>query len=315
MSRRLNRVFFHVRPGCQTRFSSTDASSSTSRPNPPTGYSTRPDIPTFHDTPLESSPPLPFFKFDPLTLQSMEEKLREYTRGKLASGNHTLSPQKYRKEAGVLVPLCVVDGKPSVLLTVRNTRLRNHTGEIALPGGVRDPEDSSIEQTALRETFEEIYIRDSRVRLMGTLPPVSDIKGSTKVSPTVGFVDLPKHPRDLLFSKAEVSRVFHLTVEQLLDPARQKLMNFRGAKERISVFRADDTSSYLPEIPILPAPTSSETLPEEYRQLLESHEAMHGSTIVWGLTAYILSTLLREVIVPTVEEARLMVDRGENSES
>lgn len=34
------------------------------------------------------------------------------------------------KEAAVLVPLCVVDGKPSVLFTVRNMTMRTHRGEI-----------------------------------------------------------------------------------------------------------------------------------------------------------------------------------------
>lgn len=34
------------------------------------------------------------------------------------------------REAAVLMPLCNVDGKPSVLFTVRNLNLRTHRGEI-----------------------------------------------------------------------------------------------------------------------------------------------------------------------------------------
>ena len=34
------------------------------------------------------------------------------------------------KEAAVLMPLCMVDGQPSVLFTVRNLNMRSHRGEI-----------------------------------------------------------------------------------------------------------------------------------------------------------------------------------------
>ena len=36
------------------------------------------------------------------------------------------------REAAVLMPLCNVDGKPSVLFTVRNLNMRSHRGEIRL---------------------------------------------------------------------------------------------------------------------------------------------------------------------------------------
>lgn len=34
------------------------------------------------------------------------------------------------KEAAVLVPLCNIQGKPSVLFTVRNMNMRTHRGEV-----------------------------------------------------------------------------------------------------------------------------------------------------------------------------------------
>lgn len=48
-----------------------------------------------------------------------------------------LNPAKFKlnykpdvKDAAVLVPLCVVEGKPSILFTVRNINMRTHSGEI-----------------------------------------------------------------------------------------------------------------------------------------------------------------------------------------
>ncbi|KAJ3339911.1 7-dehydrocholesterol reductase [Gonapodya sp. JEL0774] len=280
------------------RFSSTQSIDSPTQHNlrksspPPTGYATRPDIPTFHDTLLAPSPQIPYFQFDETTLNFMASRLDELGRDHNVGSVEAITQSesgRFRREAGILVPFCVVDGRPSVLLTVRNTKMRKHTGEIALPGGVRDPEDVTIQDTALRETFEEIHIRDSRVRLLGSLPPVPDISGSTRVTPSVGFVDLPKHPKDLHYNIDEVSRIFHLTIDQLLDPSRQKYMTFRKTKHSIAVFRADDTT-----------------------QELIDYEGDHGSTVVWGLTAYVLSTLLREVVIPAIEDAKRRAERVES---
>jgi 8-oxo-dGTP pyrophosphatase MutT (NUDIX family) len=60
-------------------------------------------------------------------------------------------------EAGVLVPLFEDDeGVVNTILTERSATLKHHAGEVALPGGKRDPRDVSIQDTALREAHEEV---------------------------------------------------------------------------------------------------------------------------------------------------------------
>lgn len=61
------------------------------------------------------------------------------------------------KEAAVLVPLFQDDeGTVRVVLTERSHKLSTHAGEVAFPGGKRDPEDIAIRDTALREAHEEV---------------------------------------------------------------------------------------------------------------------------------------------------------------
>lgn len=61
------------------------------------------------------------------------------------------------KEAAVLVPLFEdEDGTVRVVLTQRSRLLKKHAGEVAFPGGKRDPEDHTIQETALREAEEEV---------------------------------------------------------------------------------------------------------------------------------------------------------------
>lgn len=68
-----------------------------------------------------------------------------------------VAPQCAPVEAGVLVPLFEdSEGEVHAVLTERSARLKHHGGEVALPGGKRDAEDCSIEDTALREAHEEV---------------------------------------------------------------------------------------------------------------------------------------------------------------
>lgn len=58
-------------------------------------------------------------------------------------------------EAAVLLPITRSEA-PELVLTLRAKGLSTHGGEVAFPGGRRDPEDPDLVFTALREAEEEI---------------------------------------------------------------------------------------------------------------------------------------------------------------
>ncbi|SQK75154.1 NUDIX hydrolase [Tatumella ptyseos] len=68
------------------------------------------------------------------------------------------------REAAVLVPV-ITYPEPHLLLTKRAAHLRHHPGQVAFPGGKRDPADRSLMQTALRETCEELGVPPVTSRL------------------------------------------------------------------------------------------------------------------------------------------------------
>src|SRR5262245_13291297 len=79
------------------------------------------------------------------------------------SGDHAASPGLIvdmpagpGKPAAVLIPIIDHPGAPSVLLTRRSNALRNHSGQIAFPGGRIDAGDDGPLAAALREAREEI---------------------------------------------------------------------------------------------------------------------------------------------------------------
>lgn len=87
--------------------------------------------------------------------------------------------------AAVLVP--VIDAR-SVVFTKRSEALRRHPGEISFPGGIRHDEDTTIADTALRETQEELGIDPDAVRVLGALPPVHTFVSGILVVPFVGLL-------------------------------------------------------------------------------------------------------------------------------
>ncbi len=106
------------------------------------------------------------------------------------------------------------DDMPELLLTRRPETMKQHRGQIAFPGGRRE-EGENLEQTALRETEEEVYISRSHIRVLGSLTPLFIPPSAFCVYPFVGCLD---HTPNLDISSAEVAAAFGVPSSELLDP-------------------------------------------------------------------------------------------------
>lgn len=120
-------------------------------------------------------------------------------------------------DAAVLVPI-VLREQPTVLLTQRSAGLSTHSGQVAFPGGKRDPDDASAEATALREAHEEIGLEARHVEVLGRLPTY--VTGSAFViTPVVALVRPP--PR-YFPNPGEVEALFEVPLSFLLNPAHHE---------------------------------------------------------------------------------------------
>jgi 8-oxo-dGTP pyrophosphatase MutT (NUDIX family) len=98
-------------------------------------------------------------------------------------------------------------------LTVRGSGLRNHTGQVSLPGG-RVDEGESFEDAALRETQEEIGVDPQAVELLGRLTPLHIPVSGYILNPLVGFTAMrPAFQR----AEWEVARIIEAPVPLLND--------------------------------------------------------------------------------------------------
>lgn len=125
--------------------------------------------------------------------------------------------------AAVLVPLVHREGRLSVLLTQRTPHLDDHAGQISFPGGRVEPRDASREETALRETEEEIGLKRDAVLILGRLPDY-DIPSGFRITPVVGWIE---PPFELKPDPFEVAEVFEAPLEHFLDAARYQRRDFR----------------------------------------------------------------------------------------
>lgn len=106
-------------------------------------------------------------------------------------------------QAAVLVLISHGDN-PAILYTKRAAHLRQHPGEVCFPGGMWEAGDADLLRTAQRETYEEIGLPVSEMRVLGRLPQ-SLTKAGTPVTP---FVASFNPNAQLLPSPHELESVF-----------------------------------------------------------------------------------------------------------
>src|SRR5215467_13645470 len=118
------------------------------------------------------------------------DALTRFLRGQLASlPPHTpIEAERSARSAAVLAPLYAVAGQPYLLFTKRSGDLPTHKGQISFPGGSRDPADTSLAETALREAKEEIGLEPSQVEILGALTPVYVSVSNFLITPQVGWL-------------------------------------------------------------------------------------------------------------------------------
>ncbi|WP_374572914.1 CoA pyrophosphatase [Phenylobacterium sp.] len=135
----------------------------------------------------------------------------------LGPGAPAPAPDGPLTPAAVLVGLIERRAGLSVLLTRRSDTLRRHTGQVAFPGGRRDPGETAW-QTALREANEEVGLDPGFVSLAGLSTPYRTGTGYL-VTPVVGFI---REGFSLAPNPDEVADIFETPFGFLMDPANHE---------------------------------------------------------------------------------------------
>lgn len=152
------------------------------------------------------------------------EIIRKIIYQKIYSYNQTSFSYAHKgyKRAAVLVPFVTIDQIPAICLTERSQQVDHHKGQISFPGGMVEKTDLTIEETALRETHEEIGIPIRDIKIIGKLDDVYSITGYL-IHPIIAEI---KSLDNLKINCQEVKDIFFIPLKWVLDNKNRRLENY-----------------------------------------------------------------------------------------
>jgi len=119
------------------------------------------------------------------------------------------------RAAAVLVPVFRDGAGVLRLVLVRRSERGVHGGQLAFPGGSRDPTDLSLLDTALREAEEEIGLSRALVEVLAELPAIETRSTGYRIAPFLARITRPQAWRA---AEAEVSEILEMAVDDLVLP-------------------------------------------------------------------------------------------------
>jgi 8-oxo-dGTP pyrophosphatase MutT (NUDIX family) len=117
--------------------------------------------------------------------------------------------------AAVLALLYPSSEGAHLIFIKRNEYEGPHSAQVSFPGGAWEEKDGSLENTAIRETREELGIWEE-IEILGALTPLYIPVSNFRVSPFLGWIDVrPEYRPD----HSEVQYVIEASMRELLEPA------------------------------------------------------------------------------------------------
>lgn len=142
-----------------------------------------------------------------------------------------IEPTKYKK-AGVLILLKkdIGSNEFQILFTKRSSKLSTHSGEVSFPGGMWEEKDSSLFDTAMRESNEEIGLKKNNVMDLGRMNYLLS-RHKVEVNPFVGYLENNQE----LIGNFEIDEIFDVPVSFLLNNNNIFYKEFKRNDLRISM--------------------------------------------------------------------------------
>ena len=174
-----------------------------------------------------------------ITINTIAEKLKERLKKPLPGNEaHLTTRIKTKSEvtfsnteetaipAAVLILLFPFEDEIQFFLTKRTEDVEHHKGQISLPGGIRE-NDESLNETALRETKEEVGIDSTKIIISGSLTPFFIPVTGYIVHPFIGWC---KEKPSTKIHDVEVNQLFSVSITELMDEKilQTEQWNIRG---------------------------------------------------------------------------------------
>ncbi|MDR6823834.1 MULTISPECIES: NUDIX hydrolase [unclassified Arcicella] len=178
---------------------------------------------------------MPMIGFVPFT-EKIKKRLQEPLPGRIAHEKMLSdsrlklkmpSPSERTRESAVLILFYPHNNNIYIPLILRPQYDGVHGGQMAFPGGRAEKEDENLVRTAMREAQEEIGVRLTDVKVLGTLTKLFIPASNFYVQPVIGFIP---HKPDFYPDAREVDKVVEVSLEEMLNPSiiGRTIINVRG---------------------------------------------------------------------------------------
>ncbi len=124
-----------------------------------------------------------------------------------------------RVPSAVLIPIYQRQGQYYIVFIKRTDLVKDHKGQIAFPGGARDITDATLQQTAIRESYEEIGLRAQDIDIIGEMDDEVTTTSNYILTPFVAMIPYPYRFRN---NRDEVAAVIRVPLAALLDENRRQ---------------------------------------------------------------------------------------------
>jgi len=144
-------------------------------------------------------------------------------------------PAQQKIDAGVLL-LIFPNSKnePSLVFMKRASYDGHHSGQISFPGGKFELTDKSLEETAIRETYEEIGIDINKIQVIGKLTELHIPISGFLVHP---FVAWSESTLNFTVDKNEVEYLIFITLNELLNmPVSETSCEYKNTMVRVPFY-------------------------------------------------------------------------------
>ncbi|WJS92724.1 CoA pyrophosphatase [Flavobacterium johnsoniae] len=199
----------------------------------------------------------------PIELPAVESHLKMAPKERIEGLKNLDLEALNARMAGVMMLFYPKQEKTHLVLIVRNTYEGVHSAQIAFPGGKFEKSDFNFENTALRETHEEIGIESEKIEIIKKFSPMYIPPSNFLVHP---FLGIAKEELSFYPDIREVAGIIELPLSVFLNDEiiiEARLSTSYGANILVPAFN------------------------------IQNH-------VVWGATAMILSEL-RDVLRTTFE--------------
>ena len=106
-----------------------------------------------------------------------------------------------------------------ILFTKRSSNLSTHSGEVSFPGGKWEEQDESLFDTALRESYEEIGLKQNNMIKLGSLNFLLS-RHKVEVNPFVGYLETEQ----VFEGNYEIDTIFTVPISFLTNPKIEDVM-------------------------------------------------------------------------------------------